>query len=463
MRNLFDQQRKAYLKDPFPSLQQRIDRIDRLIALLLREQKTLCAAMTQDFGRRSEENSRLFDILPPLNALKYARKHLPDWIRPERRRPNFPYGLIGARAQVQYIPAGVIGNIAPWNFPITLALSPMGGILAAGNRVMIKPSEYTPATSELMRELIARDFDANEIAVVTGDAKVAAEFSQLPFDHLIFTGSTSVARLIAQSAAPGLVPTTLELGGKSPVVIGRSANLADVARKVLFAKTLNAGQICLAPDYLMVSAGKKDELIANFQRYAHEFFPQGAASPDYVNIISERHVQRLRGYLDEARALGNRVVPLFADDSSDPRCLAPYLIDIAGDGGQLLRDEIFGPLLPIVTVDDTAAMAEKIQAGARPLALYYFGSDRREIEKFATGVACGGMVVNDLLMHFLQDDLPFGGSGDSGFGCYHGREGFLRFSHAKSVFTQSRFDLGKLLRPPYGDRVRSLLNFEIRS
>lgn len=460
---LFERQRRAYLAEPYPPLPVRIDRIDRLIALLLREQATICNAIEQDFGRRSHENSRMFDILPPLNALKYAKKHLPDWIRPERRKSNFPYGLLGAKAHVQHIPAGVVGNIAPWNFPVTLALSPMGGILAAGNRVMIKPSEFTPATSAIMRELIARDFDASEIAVVTGDASVAAEFSRMPFDHLIFTGSTSVARLIAQSAAPTLVPTTLELGGKSPVVVSRTADLADVAKKVLFAKTLNAGQICLAPDYLMVSAAQKEALIGHFQRLAGEYFPEGAASRDYVNIISERHVLRLRGYLDEARAAGNQVLPLFNDDASDPRCLAPYIVDVTGDGGRLMQDEIFGPILPIVAIEDIDAMVAQIRSGPRPLALYYFGRDRREIDYLGTHVATGGMVVNDLLMQFLQDDLPFGGTGDSGFGNYHGREGFLRFSHAKAVFTQSRIDIGKLLRPPYGDRFRALLNFEIRS
>ena len=463
LHTLFEAQRLACLADPYPAAKLRIDRIDRLIELLRGQQYKICAAIEADFGRRSIENSRMFDILPPLNALKYAKKYLPDWMRAEKRSSNFPYGLLGATSRVQYIPLGVVGNISPWNFPVTLALSPMGGILAAGNRVMIKPSEHTPATSELLRELIVKAFAGDEIAVVTGAAPVSAAFSKLPFDHLIFTGSTSVARHIAQNAAPGLVPTTLELGGKSPVVVSRSANLADVAKKVLFAKTMNAGQICLAPDYLLVHPAQRAELIGEFQSAAKTLYPDGAASKDYVNIISERHVQRLQGYLDEARANGNHVIPLFdAATSSDPRCLAPHLVEINNAGGRVMQDEIFGPLLPIVACENLDSMLAKIRSGPRPLALYYFGDDQREIDYLSTHVAAGGMCINDLLMHFLQDDLPFGGIGDSGSGNYHGREGFVRFSHAKAIYRQSRIDVGRLLRPPYGERFRALLNFEIR-
>jgi coniferyl-aldehyde dehydrogenase len=383
-------------------------------------------------------------------------------MRSERRKANFPYGLLGARARIEYIPLGVVGNVSAWNFPVTLALGPLGGILAAGNRAMIKPSELTPATSDLLRASIARDFDSAELAVVTGDASVGAQFSKLPFDHLLFTGSTGVGRLVAANAAPALVPTTLELGGKSPVVVSDSAELGDVARKVLFAKTMNAGQICLAPDYVLIHPARKQALIDELRRAAAALYPEGAASKDYVNIITQRHASRLQSYLDEARARGNRIIPLFASDHrSDPRCLAPHAIDVTSDPGAVMQEEIFGPVLPILAVASIEEMAHFVRSRPRPLALYYFGSDRREIELFTRNVAAGGMVVNDLLMHYLQDDLPFGGVGDSGSGGYHGREGFQRFSHAKSVFTQARFDLGKLLRPPYGQRIRRLLDFEI--
>lgn len=462
LRQIFDIQKRAYLDDTYPSLKVRLDRIDRLISMLQKEQYVICEAIESDFGKRSHENSRMFDIVPPLNSLRYARKNLPNWMSPEKRKCNFPYGLIGAKARVQYIPAGVVGNVSPWNFPITLALSPMGGILAAGNRVMIKPSELTPSTSNLLRDIVARNFDQSEIAVVVGGVDVAEEFCSLPFDHLVFTGSTSVGRLIAKSAAENLVPTTLELGGKCPVIIGSNADLDDVASKVVFAKTLNAGQICLAPDYLMIDSKRKDALIEKLKNYARQYFPNGVASKDYVNVISCRHADRLRSYLEESKQLGDRVIALLPDDSTDPRCLAPYAVEVFGSGGRLMQEEIFGPLLPILTIDDFDEMVYRVKSCPRPLALYYFGNDEQQISYLATHVAAGGMVVNDVLVHFLQDDLPFGGTGDSGIGNYHGREGFVRFSHAKSIFYQSRIDIGELMRPPYGDRFRRILNFEIR-
>lgn len=462
MTRLFSAQRAASRRDPFPDYALRKSRIDRLIALLLENRAPICDAVAQDFGKRSADNTLAFDVLPPLNSLKYARKNLRQWMRPERRRSNFPYNLLGGKSEIHYGPLGVVGNISPWNFPVTLALCPMGGILAAGNRVMLKPSEYTPATSTLLQEKIASYFDPSEIAVVTGEADLSAAFSRLPFDHLLFTGSTSVARHVARSAADNLVPTTLELGGKSPVVVGDSADLHDVAKKLLFAKTLNAGQICLAPDYVLIHPARRDALIEALQVVAKSYFPRGYASPDYVNIISQRQVARLSLLLLKAEQAGNTVIPLFEGDATDERTVQPSLIKIDNADTDIMREEIFGPLLPILAADDFDAVVAEINSRPRPLALYYMGSDRHEIRQLTQRVACGGMVINDLLMHFLQDDLPFGGIGDSGMGSYHGREGFLRFSHAKSVYTQSRFDVGALLRPPYTERFRKLVQFQLK-
>jgi coniferyl-aldehyde dehydrogenase len=340
----------------------------------------------------------------------------------------------------------------------------MGGMLAAGNRVMLKPSELTPRTSETLKTLIARYFAADEIHVVTGGVDVAARFAELPFDHLLFTGSTQVGRRVAQAAAVNLVPVTLELGGKSPVIVGASAPLAEVAAKVMLAKTINAGQICLAPDYLLVPAAQREQIIAHLRRAAADLYPDGAANPDYVNIISERHAERLRAHLADAAARGNRVIPLFdGPAAADPRRLGPHLVVIDKDGGTIMDEEIFGPILPVVGVDGFGDAVQRIAARPRPLAMYYFGSDTREIERLSAELACGGFVVNDLMTHFLQDDLPFGGIGDSGMGSYHAQEGFVRFSHAKAVFTQSRLvDIGKLLRPPYGARIARLLRFQIK-
>jgi coniferyl-aldehyde dehydrogenase len=463
----FALQRKASREQPYPSLELRRDRLTRLIELLCTHQDALCAAVAEDFGVRSALSSKLFDILPPLNALKYARSHLAKWMQPQRRRSNFPYSFIGARSRVRCVPLGVVGNISPWNFPLTLALSPLGGMLAAGNRVMIKPSELTPRTSDALRSLIAASFAADEIHVVTGGADIAAEFSALPFDHLLFTGSTAVGRRVAQAAAPHLVPVTLELGGKSPVLVSDSADLAAVASKVIFAKTTNAGQICLAPDYVLVSRSRRDEFVRELQRAAAVLYPSGLASPDYANVISEHHVQRLRAHLDDAARRGNRIIPLFdagRGASSDPRRLEPSLVLIDAEGGTVMEEEIFGPILPVVAVDNLPHALRLVASRSRPLAVYYFGSDRGEIERVSTEIVCGGLVVNDLMMHFLQDDLPFGGVGDSGMGAYHAEEGFRRFSHATSVFEQSRWvDLGWLLRPPYGARIARLLKMQIKS
>ncbi len=465
----FSVQREASRADPYPSLELRRDRLTRAIDLLCTHQDALCTAVAADFGVRSALSTKLFDILPPVNALKFARAHLAGWLRPRRRRSNFPYNLIGARSSVRYVPLGVVGNISPWNFPLTLALSPLGGLLAAGNRVMIKPSELTPRTSDTLKDLVARYFAADELHVVTGGPDVAAAFAALPFDHLLFTGSTAVGRRVAVAAAPHLVPVTLELGGKSPVLVSDTADLAAVAAKVMFAKTTNAGQICLAPDYVLVSRSRRDELVRELQSSAAALYPAGLASPDYANVISARHAERLRAHLDDATRRGNRVIPLFgrgtgaSPGGTDPRRLAPSLVVIDTEGGTIMEEEIFGPILPVVAVDDFADALRQVASRSRPLAVYYFGSDRREIERITTGIVCGGLVVNDLMMHFLQDDLPFGGVGDSGMGSYHAEEGFRRFSHATAMFEQSRWiDLGWLLRPPYGERIARLLKMQIK-
>jgi coniferyl-aldehyde dehydrogenase len=460
----FAVQRAASRAAPYPALGLRRDRLSRLIDLLCTHQDALCAAVAEDFGVRSPLSTKLFDIVPPLNALKYARTHVAQWMRPQRRRSSFPYNWIGARSAVRCVPLGVVGNIAAWNFPLTLALSPLGGMLAAGNRVMLKPSELTPRTSTALREFVARYFDADEIHVVTGGADVAAAFAALPFDHLLFTGSTAVGRRVAQAAAPHLVPLTLELGGKSPVLVSDTADLAAVAAKLMFAKTTNAGQICLAPDYVLVGRSRRDSFVGELQRSAAALYPSGLASPDYANLISEHHAERLRAHLEDARLRGNRVIPLFAEGTGhDPRRLAPSLVVIERDGGTLMDEEIFGPILPVLAVDDLSDALRRVAARARPLAVYFFGGDPGEIERVGTEIVCGGLVINDLMLHFLQDDLPFGGVGDSGMGSYHAEEGFRRFSHATAVFEQSRWvDISWLLRPPYGDRMARLLKFQIR-
>jgi coniferyl-aldehyde dehydrogenase len=381
----------------------------------------------------------------------------------DKRRSNFPFGLLGAKAYIKYEPLGVVGNVSPWNFPIALTLSPLGGIFAAGNRAMLKPSEYTPQTSALMAQLVAQYFDPSELAVIQGGAEVASEFCALPFDHLLFTGSTQVGAKILAATAANLVPTTLELGGKSPVLVGADADIGEVARKVAFAKTANAGQICIAPDYVLLTEKHRQPFIEAYVAAVKEMFPEGADSPYFTNIINANHSLRLQSCLLEAQQLGNTVVNIFNQTKSqvDERYVAPVVVDIKNSHCRLMRDEIFGPLLPVVSVADHDAAINYVKQAAKLLAVYLFTKNHQLIDKVADNVTCGGMVVNDLLMHFLQDDLPFGGVGPSGMGAYHAKEGFVRFSHAKSIFIAPKMDIGKFLRPPYGKLFSKLLDHEI--
>jgi coniferyl-aldehyde dehydrogenase len=343
----------------------------------------------------------------------------------------------------------------------------LAGILAAGNRCMIKPSEYTSATSEAMAELIGAAFDELEIAVVLGGPQTGADFAGLPFDHLLFTGATTVARHVMRAASENLVPVTLELGGKSPVIVSRSANLQKTTDAIRAGKMMNAGQICLAPDYVFVPKESVGEFVASTQRSVAKMFPSLLDNDDYTSIVNERHYQRLNGYLDDAREKGAEVVeinPANEDFRQQPHHkIPPTLILGADESMQVMQDEIFGPLLPVKSYDQVTDAVDYVNGHPRPLGLYYFGADQREQHRVLTQTTSGGVTVNDVIMHVAQEDLPFGGVGPSGMGAYHGRDGFRTFGHAKSIFTQSKFDVAALagLRPPYGDKLMKLLNTQI--
>jgi coniferyl-aldehyde dehydrogenase len=425
--------------------------------------------MASDFGHRSRDMSRVTDIMGSVKPLKFARDHVRRWMKPEKRKPEFPMGLFGARAYVRYQPKGVVGLISPWNFPVTLTFTPLAGIFSAGNRTMIKPSEFTPATSELFRQLFAAAYDETEVAVFTGGPETGQAFSGLPFDHLIFTGATSIGRHVMRAAAENLVPVTLELGGKSPVIVGRSADLPRTAERIVLGKMMNAGQICLAPDYVFVPEEKRDAFVEAIERATAAMYPTLRDNRDYCSIINERHAERLRGYVAEARERGARVVEInpagedFAAQESTHKLPLSLVVDPAEDLA-VMQDEIFGPVMPIKTYGDVEEAIDYVNAHPRPLGLYYFGTDEDEERRVVSRTSSGGVTVNDVIWHVGQEDLPFGGIGPSGMGRYHGREGFLEFSHARSVFRQSRFDLAGLagLKPPYGKRLAATLKREIR-
>lgn len=465
---MLERQRSAQAVEGPPNLATRIGRIDRVIALLADNADTFAAALSADFGHRSKEVSLFADVAATIGTLKYAKANIARWMRPEKRRvtPTI-LGLLGARATVEYVPKGVVGVISPWNFPVNLALAPLGAIFAAGNRVMIKPSEFTPETSALMARLVASAFDETEVIVVTGGADVGAAFASLPFDHLLFTGATGVGRKVAMAAAQNLVPVTLELGGKSPVILGDSADLSLAARRILAGKTLNAGQICLAPDYVLVPREKVAAFADAARAAVAEMYPSLKDNPDYGSVINRRHYERLTGYLEDARAKGAQIVPLgppHENLTQQPfHKLPPILVLNPADDMAVMQEEIFGPILPVVAHDGIADAIAQVNRRQSPLGLYYFGKDASEERTVLAGTLSGGVTVNDVIMHYAMEDLPFGGIGPSGMGAYHGIEGFRTFSHARAVYRQAGIDVAKMMRPPYGAAIRKLIAGAIKT
>ena len=455
MQDILDRQKAAYIAEGVVSVETRIDRIDRAINILKQHGSKLSEAMAADFGHRSLDQSKLTDIDGGIGPLEHARKHLRKWIRPEKRKVMFPLGLLGARGRIEYQPLGVVGCISPWNFPVQLTFSPLAGIFAAGNRTMIKPSEFTGQTSELMKELFEQAFDVEEVAVFTGGPDVGGAFSRLPFDHLLFTGATSIAKHVMKAAAENLVPVTLELGGKSPVIIGESADLELAATNIMAGKTMNAGQICLAPDYVMLPEGSRDEFVQHARNSIATMFPNIKDNPDYTSVVNERHFDRLNGYLDDARDKGASVVeinPANEDFSQqEHHRMPPTLVLDPTDDMKVMQDEIFGPVLPVKQYRDVRETIDYVNGRDRPLGLYYFGRNNAEKDKVLNETTSGGVTVNDVIMHVAQEDLPFGGVGPSGMGSYHGYDGFKNFSHARAIYSQSKTvsKLAAAMRPPY--------------
>jgi coniferyl-aldehyde dehydrogenase len=466
---LLARQRAAQLRDGAPSAAVRIDRLNRCIALLVDHRGEIEAALNEDFGARSSHATAFTDIAGSIGPLKHARDHVRRWMRTERRSttPRI-LGLFGAKAEIRHQPKGVVGVISPWNFPVNLTFSPLAGVLAAGNRAMIKPSEVTPATSELMKKMFASAFDEEEIAVVTGGPDVGQVFASLAFDHIIFTGATSIGRHVMKAAAENLVPITLELGGKSPVVIGRSADLATAAARIMSGKTLNAGQICLAPDYVLAPSDQIGGFVEAAKSAVGHMFPTIRDNPDYTAVVADRHYARLTGYLDDARAKGAEIVeinPAGEDLRQQPhRRIAPTLILNPTDDMKVMQEEIFGPLLPVKAYRKVDEAIAYINSHDRPLGLYYFGADKDERDRVLDQTTSGGVSVNDVVMHVAQEELPFGGIGPAGMGAYHGYDGFREFSHRKSVFHQMKKDIGplRMLRPPYGAGLSKYLATQIK-
>jgi len=430
--------------------EQRQSRLLRAARMLVEQRARIAAAISADFGQRSPYQSLLVDVGTTVATLRHAAANVAEWMRAE----DVSAPGDGMQARIEQQPLGVVGIISPWNFPINLAFAPLAGVFAAGNTALIKPSELTPRTSELLAELIAAYFDPMELGVVLGDADVGKAFSELPFDHLVFTGSTAVGRHVMRAAANNLVPVTLELGGKSPVVVAADFDLATAVARTFTIKTFNAGQICLSPDYLMVPRASVDAVSGHARQFLTTAFPTMASNDDYTSIISDRHFQRLLGLLDDARAKGARVIALApegepAHDAAS-RKIAPHLVLDATDDMAIMQEEIFGPLLPMLAYDDAAEPIDYINAHPRPLAAYYFGNAAQAQVEFSRSTTSGALVINDVMTHASVEGLPFGGVGASGMGAYHGVHGFRQFSHRKAVVVQAADGGANLrLRAPY--------------
>lgn len=466
---IFELQYRASRAQAQVALVVRRERLLRLQKLLDMHASELAAAVQADFGMRSERLTEMVELLLLRRQLKQTLRHMPRWSRRQRVAPSWL--LLPGRAWVERQPLGVIGIISPWNYPLQLALGPAIAALAAGNRVMLKPSEMAPLTAAKLGELVPRYFAPEEFAVIEGDVSVATQFSGLQFDHLLFTGSTAVGRRVAQAAAAHLTPTTLELGGKSPCIIAKNCDMAAAALKIAHGKLLNGGQTCIAPDYLLLPRGKEQEFSMAYQAAVQRLYPQISGNPDYAAIISRRHHARLKQMLHQAKGMGAQVQWLHEDVSqieqaesvfgeAVERQMTPSLVFGVTTEMQLMQEEIFGPILPVISYERLDDVIQTLNAGPRPLALYWFGKNKAERDEVLARTVSGGVCVNDTLLQFAHENLPFGGVGESGWGSYHAEAGFVRFSHQKAVFAQSPLSASWLLYPPYAerfDRVMALL------
>lgn len=438
----------------------RIDRLKRLKALIVENKVAFANATKHEFnGARSYEFSLFSEFASKVEAIDYSMKHLKAWMKPEKRKTNKPMNFLGGKSQVRHFPKGVVGIISPWNLPFGLTVAPLTSALAAGNRALLKPSEFVPETAALFAEVVPKYFSKDEVAVVTGGAEVSQQFAQLPFDHLLFTGSTRVGAQVMQAASKNLVPVTLELGGKSPVIIGRSAKLDLAGTRLTFGKLLNGGQLCLSPDYVLVPQELEEQLVARVVHEAQSMYPNITENADYAGVINERHFARLQNYIDDAVAKGAKLTIVGAEQtraSENNRRMPLHILQNVNEDMLVMHEEIFGPILPVMTYDDITEVPDQVEPRRNPLALYYFGKDKTEQEYLLSHVPSGGVCINDITLHYVQEDLPFGGVGASGMGAYHGPEGFRTLSHPRAIYSQTMVDVLPIIgaRPPFGDKFR---------
>jgi coniferyl-aldehyde dehydrogenase len=463
VQNAYEKLRKGYVANPYPTREERTDWLERLERLLIARREDFVKAADADFSGRCRQETLLADVVVTLETVRSARKQLGRWMRPQDVAPSVYF--LPSRAYIEYLPKGVVAVISPWNYPINLALAPLATALAAGNRVLLKPSELTPRVSALLGETLRDNFTAEEVAVVEGGPDVAEQVTRLPLDHLFFTGSTAVGRKVALAAAENLTPTTLELGGKSPALLHPDFPIEQAAERIALGKLFNAGQTCIAPDYVLLPAGREAAFTEAFRATVQRCYPTLAKGSGYTSIVNAKQLARLRSLVDDARGKGARLETVSPDGepAAESRKFLPVLAFDVTDSMRLMQEEIFGPILPVKsyrTLDEALAY---VNGHARPLAFYYFDRDTDRAEELLTRTISGGACINNTLIHFAQEELPFGGVGASGIGSYHGLAGFLTFSHARGVLAASRFFPAKKVQaPPYGALLERSLGFIMR-
>lgn len=463
----FRAMREASRMEPPSSAAERRKQLRRLRDVVTARRGEFAQAIAFDFGWRSHDETLMAEVVPTLGIIKDALANLERWMAPERRPCSLNF--FPAQNRVYWQPKGVVLIIAPWNYPMQLAVAALAAAVAAGNRVILKPSEAAPATAQLLKRYVEEALGADRVTVATGGVEMAEALCRLPFDHILFTGSTAVGKLVMRAAADNLTPVTLELGGKSPAIVHGDFDQAVAVERIVRGKLLNAGQTCIAPDYALVRSDRVDEFVRLYRETAARFYPRLIDNRDYTSIVNDRHYRRLADMVTDARTKGARVVTIdpageLAPDAigaPDVRKMLPALVIDPAPQLAVMREEIFGPVLPVVPYDTLENAIAFVNVRQRPLALYYFDQDRARIGKVLRETVSGGVSVNDTVLHFAQDGLPFGGVGESGMGSYHGYDGFRTFSHGKGVFLQSRWTATDLLVPPYGDLFKRLIRFAV--
>jgi coniferyl-aldehyde dehydrogenase len=463
MRLMLAQQRAAFARGA-PAYRQRMDALAALRDGVRARREELVRAVDEDFGGRAREETLMLELFPFFDQIRHTRKHLRRWMK--RQYVRSTWYLRPSRAFYQYQPLGVVGVIGAWNYQLLLTLGPLIDAIAAGNHVMVKPSEITPRSAAVIARVVAETFPPEYVSCVTGGPEIASALSALPFDHLFFTGSTRVGKLVMRAAAENLTPVTLELGGKSPAIIHDSYPVERAAERIMAGKLYNAGQTCIAADYVLLPAGRQAEFEDAAAKAVATLYPRIVENRDYTRIVSDDHYRRLRGLIDDAAAGGARVVALNPAGEALPadaapagdRVIPPTLVFEPADAMEVMQEEIFGPVLPVVTYRALDEALDYVNARPRPLALYYFDDDRRRVDRVLAGTMSGGVTINDCIFHIVQHNLPFGGVGASGMGHYHGFDGFVTFSKKRPVMVRRRLSITKIVRPPYDSRRRRLFD-----